>query len=330
MLHKAQESMDDEDNLTALKLLDEIIAYEPKFPWSYTNKILALFILDSLDECLKLCKASYDTYGDNNLSWLFTGKIYKGMKKYDEALRCFVESFKKDPCERSGLFARLRLLVELNRSKDALSEICVIANHAKYDAELWGMLSWVHLRMNNLDSALYYAEEGLSGKRSNSIAYNVLGEVYYAKGDLKKAIKYLGRAGDEDCNFFLEKEIFLQSVMTLASLDLMKGEYDDGISDLKRIKKFEPRRRVAIPYLYLRICLDAMQNKNTDADVQKFKSLLSKDIGLEWDFSKTDAWLAKATLTPQQRTLIEDITKKFKECVGRGNRHSNHDIEAKH
>ncbi len=316
MLDNAIESMDNEENMKALKELDEIIAYEPKFPWSYANKTIVLYRLDSLDECLKLCKDSYDTYGDNYISWYLTGKIYKGMKKFDDALICFVESYKKDPrAERIGLFERLLLLIELNRYKDALSEISIISNYAKVDAELLGMYAWVHFRANNLDSALYYADEGLSGKGSNSMAYCVLGEVSYAKGDLKKAIKYFARASDVNSNSFSEEAVYFYTNLTLSSLRLISGEYEDGIDELEKIKKFTVRRRIAIPYLYLRMCLEAMQNKNTDADLQRFKSLLAKDIKLEWDFSKTDAWLAKATLTQQQRTFIEGITKQFKEYV---------------
>ncbi len=317
MLGEARESMKDENNLEALKQLDRIIAFEPKFPWSYTNKVIALYRLDSLDECLKLSKESYDYYGNNLLSWLYTGKIYKGMKKYTEALNCFMESYKKNPKQHIGLYEWARLLVGYSRTQEAMDEISFRANYEKNNSDLWGLVAWLHLRANNLDSALYYADEGLSGKGSNNFAYYVMGEIYYAKSDLKKAIKYFDRVNFTKDDEFLDEEIYLQSVMTLASLRLQTGEYEDGVEELAEIKKFTARRRVAIPYLYLRICLDAMQNKNTEADVQKFKSLLTKDIGLEWDFSKTDAWLAKATLTPQQRTLIEDITKKFKEYVGK-------------
>ncbi len=317
MLANVGELLKSEQNSEALKEADKLIAYEPKFPWSYMNKALALYRLDSLDECMVLCKTGYDSYGDNHLSWLLTGRIYKYKKKYDEALMCFIESCKKDPRETIGLYEWIRLLVQLKRPQEALSETSYFAHKSGKSDILWGMLAWAHLQLNNIDSAIYYADKSISICSYNDIGNIVMGEAYFAKGDLKKAIKYYGRTIPDKYMSVLEDEIYLGSVMTLASLHLLAGEYDDGISDLKRIKKFEPRRRVAIPYLYLRICLDAMQNKNTDADVQKFKSLLTKDIGLEWDFSKSDAWLAKATLTPQQRTLIEDITKRFKEYVGK-------------
>ena len=322
LFDKACGLMKKEEYREALKVLDELIDFEPKYPWAYSNKAEVLFQLDSLDECQKLCDKTIRVMGDNELSWNLRGYIYEKRKNFAKALECFDESNKINP-GGVAMLHKVNALHELNRKEEEYKEIRTYLFYHPKDKDALCIVGSAFLENNDLDTALYYAEKALSIDRTYKNALSLKASVFYEKKDYKNAIKYFKKANDGSIKSFY-------TISSLIEVYIVSSQYEDCFDYLEDLEKMKLDDLQRLEFLYLKLIANCLANKNTDADQIAFTNLLQKKIEIHWHFSKTDAWLARAKLTPQQRTLIEDITKKFKECVGRGNRHSNHDIEAKH
>ncbi len=301
--------MKKEEFREALNVLDELIDFEPKYPWAYLNKAEVLFQLDSLDECQKLCDKTIRVMGDNEYSWNLRGRVYTKRKEYAKALECFDESNKINPGGESML-DKAYALHELNRKEEEYKEIRSYLFYHPKDMDALCKVGRVYFQNKDLDTALYYAEKALSIDRTYKNALSLKASIYYEKNDFKNAIKYFKKANDGSIKSYYE-------ISALVEVYIVSGQYEDCFDYLEDLEKMKLKDEQKLGFLYLKMIANCLANKNTDADQIAFTSSLQKKIESPWDFSKTDAWLAKATLSPQQRTLIEDVTKKFKECVGK-------------
>lgn len=160
MLEKAKESMSKDQNVQALNKLDEIIAYEPKYPWAYSNKAVVLFMLDSLDECIRYCDKSEEMYGYNYLSWKLRGDVNKQKGEFDKAILCYDESFRVEP-KSDVMISKAECLFELNRRNDALRLMQEYLRMMRESADAYYNVAYMHLKCDNLDSALIYAKDAI-------------------------------------------------------------------------------------------------------------------------------------------------------------------------
>ncbi len=307
MFEKAKESMNNNRNLQALKELDEIIAYEPKYPWAYSNKALVLYGLDSLDECLRYCDKSEEMYGYNYLSWKLRGDVNQRKGEFEKAVMCFDESFRVEP-KSDVLISKAECLFELNRRNDALQIMREYLRLMGKSADAYYNMAYMHLKCDNLDSALFYAKEAISAYSWHKHANSIIGAVYSKRGDIKQAIKYYKKSIDKKIETF-------RSSIYLAELYLVSGEADeceDVLDDVKHMKMQDFNR---LQYLFMRLNCRVYLKKNTDEELKEFEKLLSIKKTIEWDFSRTDAWLARTELSPESRAFLEKITKQFKEYV---------------
>lgn len=103
--------------------------------------------------------------------------------------------------------------------------------------------------------------------------------------------------------------------MYLAELYLVSGEADECEDVLDDVKNMKMRDYHRLQYLFMRLNCNTFLKKNTEKELKEFEILLPQKKAIAWDFSKTDAWLAGAKLSPESRAFLEKITKQFKEYV---------------
>ncbi|EKX74244.1 tetratricopeptide repeat domain containing protein [Theileria equi strain WA] len=83
----------------ALKVAETLVAKYPEHGESLSFKALILHHLepDRIDEILEIAKDGLKYGISSYISWHILGVIYKYMKRYKEALKCFIMALKKDP-----------------------------------------------------------------------------------------------------------------------------------------------------------------------------------------------------------------------------------------
>ncbi len=300
--------MDNDENLEALKALDELIDYEPKYPLSYENKAIVLYNLDSLDECLRFCDKASKVIGETETQWHLRGLVNQKRNDFNKALECFDESLRIDPAGEA-MVDKAKLFHKQKRKEEAYKTIKSYAFMHPKDEDSWRLVADIYYMNNDLDSAQYYVEKSLSIKRTHKNALALKGSIFYKKDDFKNAIKYLKKANDGTIGSFYE-------LTALAEIFIICDKYDESLDYLADLEKMKLDEKQKIQFLYLKLIADCLTNKNFNADQMAFNNLLKTKHKCSWNFSKTDAWLAKATLTQPQRTFIEGITKQFKEYVG--------------
>ncbi len=292
-----------------MKIINDVIDYDPSYTYVHYEKAACLFNLDSLDQCLKYCDTAEMKAGRAGFLWNLRGLIYREWGNYDKAIICFDSSIRINPSV-VAMYDYISTLNTAGREEEAFK---VMRSYNKlYPNDKIAMRNIANLYYSNnmLDSAFCYVDKSLSIDSAYDEAIYLKGFIYFKNFEFEKAIYYFKQS--------IRGAVEYSNVpLALAEAYLVSEKYDSCLSYLKYLDDVQLKSKDKIAYLFIKLICNYVVNKNSDKELVAFNNLLETKHIIHWDFSKTDAWLAKATLTPQQRTLIEDITKKFKEYVGK-------------
>jgi len=98
----------------------------PKAPDLVYNKC-AILMQDSKDsrfeEGLKYCTEQMKEYSEDPLLWYLQGGFYQGLKKFEESIKCFDESIKRDPDNWPPYTSKAQSLYALGKIDEGIKNL---------------------------------------------------------------------------------------------------------------------------------------------------------------------------------------------------------------
>jgi len=164
--------------------------------------LLQLYVKNNLlDEALEQCRLILEKSPDDSLAQFYVGYIYSEQKKIKEAIEAFITAIEKNPDNALAL----------------------------------NSLSYLYAEEGiNLDDAQKLVEKALKLEPTNGAYLDTLGWVYFKKGQLKEAERYLSNASI----FMEDSEIYDH----LGQVYYEMGEFEKAKTNWQKALKLEPKR----------------------------------------------------------------------------------------
>lgn len=123
--------------------------------------------------------------------WINRGAMFSREKKLDLAVADFDEALKLDPANEVALQNRGSALMGLRRYKAAIDDLSRLTSPVPEASVILGLAS---LRLNRLEDALKYLDQGLSQKPANALGLINRAEVYRKMNRPEKEMEDVDRA----------------------------------------------------------------------------------------------------------------------------------------
>ena len=171
------------------------------------------------------------------------------LKEWNEATKELESALKTKPPLKEALLLKTRLLQRQDRLIEANQMLEEAISDYSEDSEMLYYLGNVNFDLQNFPKAVLYftslyhlinKKEGET--RYKAIVLKLLGDIYFRRSDLNKAIHYY--------NLYLQtKENDLEVVYTLAQLYFLSGKLEDSKNNLSKILKINPDSKPVIQLL---------------------------------------------------------------------------------
>lgn len=244
----------------ALKTYGEIVKAYPADMQAYFGQGLLLIETQKYDQARALADSLIDKYAKRPDGYRLKGMVLFSEKKYDEATIALQRSISLQPDVASHYFLGLCHYYR-SEPEQALTQLQSALNLKADFVQARLLTAIIDLQKNRTDDAIREIRRVLEEDQTNSIAHNILGSAYLAKGMYDAGIEELNKAIEQDpqlVDAHIKKGLIelnagrvrqaetdlktavqvapelLYSRATLASYYMKQEEYDKAIDILKK------------------------------------------------------------------------------------------------
>jgi tetratricopeptide (TPR) repeat protein len=193
--------------------------------------------------------ATIQKYTVSPMTFYLKASSHFELKEWNEANNELESALKNKPQLKEALLLKTRLLQKQDRLEEANQMLEEAISDYSEDSEMLYYLGNVNFDLQNFPKAVLYftslyhlinKKEGET--RYKAIVLKLLGDIYFRRSDLNKAIHYY--------TLYLQtKENDLDVVYTLAQLYFLSGKLEESKMNLSKILKFNPDSKPVIQLL---------------------------------------------------------------------------------
>lgn len=167
------------------------------------------------------------------------GHIFASQELYIDALRVYTTITENDQFDERAALSRIQILLDLERSDQALKELKVTRNHSKNPANIDLIISKILLHNNDVEKARDILDR-LTRETDNPEPHYMLALLAYQEEDYENALEHLTYIGADSKEF--EESVYLQT-----RIYQKKEELDKAITLLRKHISMEDSRS---PHFY--------------------------------------------------------------------------------
>jgi len=219
--------------------------------------LLASTLLEQkrFDDAISQARLAISKGQTSGLIYNILGSALLASGKFDEGIEALDEAIRIDPTLprihlKKGLF-----LVNQGKTEDGADELlkAVAVDPANLNSRL--ILGKFYLQQENFSEAQKVFKQGLSGGEQDTVFYNALAGVAFAKGENQQAIEFLEKAIDANPNF-------AAPYLNIVKYQILNNKIDLAEQTLRRLVDVRPNHATAMMELGL---LLEMQGKDAEA-----------------------------------------------------------------
>ncbi len=249
--------------LTSFRMALKINPDNTRIFTAYINSLtvygVKLFFKQYYKNAAEIFEFIVKSNNDHIIAHLYLSAIYRELKIPDGALSHLDYAISLSPSDPALRLNRAVILLQAERTPEAITEIKRISSLLKTDSklssnpdELVRILINVHFKQEKFHHAVYYAEKLLKIDYHQPYLHSIVAESYRNIGDLKKARNHFIRAIEDDRNV-IEYHYGLAIVLwQMKAYEQLRGE-------LERILKKNPEDDIA--RYYYALALSKTENK---------------------------------------------------------------------
>lgn len=185
---------------TALEVLERVNSTLPEHSEAWGQRMQLLFSLNRYDEVISISESANHYSPDNSFIQFFSGAAFMMTSQYEKAEYWLIEAV-NSPSQRAFRSVIYGTLGDVKHELERWSEsVDAFQNAIRLDRNNHTALNnyayYLSLRSENLDEALEMSKRAVEMEPRNAAYLDTLGWIYFKKGDLDTALKYIQKSVD--------------------------------------------------------------------------------------------------------------------------------------
>jgi tetratricopeptide (TPR) repeat protein len=157
-------------------------------------------------------------------------QFYLGQHQYEKALRIVTTVTDNDPFDESGALSRVQVLLDLQRSAQALEELEHIREYSRNPTKIDVIIAKILIHDNRIAEATALLTKA-AGNAEDSEPEYLLGLIAYQRGNMTSSLDHLGHVSktshQHDEAVYLQSQILQELDKTEAAISLLKRSISD-------------------------------------------------------------------------------------------------------